>query len=358
MFNKLKTSLEEKAGLKLDSLKDCRKMEQILYERGFFVSYTTLSRIFSIAKISAKSRRETLNLLSSYLDFNSYDHFLESSRINHEKEEQFIRRSLDIKSKLLLEKYDEAIDGLNKFESDNFNQELVFKQLVGKNIFSAAHPDQQLMSMLLNQDLQSGNIAQHFIYEDDPRGHFQWSLENLTVNLPKNEDRHQLEKLYIYRKKLLKGLKVTGIPAIEADAHYELFSRYLELQILKATAQKSILSTLDLIINIAEKEDDQVKLSYAARACRGLLYLKNLNFLRKSVNWRNFCLAVFENGLENPADKAFIFALLKIVYNEKLPLSFYKITENSSIESMMMLALAFDEEEAVENYKKYLRVMR
>lgn len=359
MFNKLKTALEQKAGTKLDTVKACRKMEQILYERGYFVSYTTLSRIFSIAKISARPRRETLNLLSSYLGFGSYEQFLAAEISNNEMDERFLRRSLDIKSKLLIENYYDAIDGTDNPGPDGFlKQDIYLRQYIGSAIFNHNNADERLFSYLLDKDLKSQRIEDHFIYEDDPKGHFQWSLENLTVNLPKNEDRHQLEKLFICRKKLLKGQKLTGIPAIEADAHFELFSRFLELRILKAKRQKSIIAILDELLSLVHNKEEFVKLTFAARASRGLLYLKNLNFLRKAAHWRNFCLEVFESGPENPGDKAFVFALLKIAYKEQLPLSFFSKASNISLEAMMMLALAFDEQEAVENYRKYLGVLR
>ena len=49
MLDSLKKALEQKIGLKLESVKACRKLEKILLEEGIYLSDTTLTRIFSIA---------------------------------------------------------------------------------------------------------------------------------------------------------------------------------------------------------------------------------------------------------------------------------------------------------------------
>ena len=102
--------------------------------------------------------------------------------------------------------------------------------------------------------------------------------------------------------------------------------------------------------------EDTCKLSYAGRACRGLLYLKKIGFLKKMINWRLFCLEAFGMEQQDLELKAPIFALLKIVYGENLPLDFYDNyhSENTLIESQMFLSIAFNEQEAVENYRKFL----
>ena len=361
MVNKLKTALEQKAGLKLDSLKACRKMEKMLYERGFFVSYTTLSRIFSVARISAQPRGETLNLLSKFLGFDSFDAYLEYELTSGEASEAFIRKSLELKSHLLLGNFTDAIDGIDSLKALNPEKSQLFNQYLCNKVFGTENRDTDLIKYLLNKDFSNGNLQNYFVYEDDPFGHFQWSLENVGNNKEKSPDRLCFEELFKCRKKIIQGHKSTALPQVDENLHFELHSRYLELLILKCRSQKDLIKVLESVIFSAVLNSEETcKLSYAGRACRGLLYLKKIGFLKKMERWRLFCLEAFGMAQQNLELKAPIFAMLKIVYGENLPLDFFAAyhSENTLIESQMFLSMAFDEQEAVENYKKYLGLLK
>jgi hypothetical protein len=336
-------------------------MEKMLYERGFFVSYTTLSRIFSVAKISAQPRGETLNLLSKFLGFDSFDSYIEYEMTSGEASEAFIRKSLGLKSHLLVGNFTDVIDGIDSLKALNPEKSQLFKQYLCNKVFGTENRDAELINYLLTKDFSSSILQDYIVYEDDPFGHFQWSLENLGNNNEKSTDRLCFEELFKCRKKIISGRKFVKIPPFDGDLHFELHSRYLELQILKCRSQKDLIKILELVIFSAGlNSEDTCKLSYASRACRGILYLKKIGFLKKMLDWRQFCLEAYGIIRQDLELKAPIFALLKIVYNENLPLDFYDNyhSENTLIESQMFLSMAFNEQEAVENYKRFLGLMR
>ena len=80
----LKGALEQKIGFEINSIAACRRLEVLLINKGHYVSYTTLSRIFGLAKINTHARPSTLDELARYLGYTDYGSFLE---INNEREE-------------------------------------------------------------------------------------------------------------------------------------------------------------------------------------------------------------------------------------------------------------------------------
>jgi hypothetical protein len=271
MIYTLKIALERKIGFNIDSVKACRRLEKMLYEKGFFVSYTTLSRIFSIAKQSSSPRQETLHLLSRFLGYESYDVFLSIKNKVDQDAESYVQKSLEFKSYLLTGQYYQAIDQIDTIRDVSPFNYRYFTQYLGKAVFGQKNRDKKLIEYLLDKDFTDFNFQEFFVYEDDPYGHFQWSLENINISTNKSDDRNIFESLFLNRKKLSSGKKISKLPDIDPSVHYHLYSRYLELKLLLEGKKTGITKTTDWIIERIKNQDDpDCHLSFVGRWCRAL----------------------------------------------------------------------------------------
>jgi hypothetical protein len=358
MIDKLKTSIEQKVGFQIDSVRACRKLEQILYNRGFFVSYTTISRIFSVAKIVSSPRDETLNLLSKFLGYESFIHFSEVKSKLDEMESEYVRHVLKLKSLLLLGQYYEAIDEIDQIKKIAPSKYLYHSQFLGKSIFGNHQRDEKLISYLLNKDFGNLNFQEFFVFEDDPYGHFTWALEHIN-STNKSSDRELFENLFILRKNLLNGKKPKSKIEIGNNAHYHLQSRFFEIEILKNEPEFKLDELLSEIIEIVRKLDDnEAKLAYVGRACRGIVYTNNYGICAKNDSWKEVCLSTFNCPIINLEFKAPIYTFLKKAYYETLALDFFinNNWENAIVESQLIISMAFDDIPVIKNYSKFLGI--
>ena len=359
MIIKLKIALEQRIGFTIDSIKACRRLEKILFERGFYVSDTTLSRIFSIAKETTVPRNETLNLLSKFLGYDNFDTFIHLKGKHDDDEELFVRKSLELKSYLLTEQYYKAIDLMQDFKEFDNDRYLYYTQDLGKAIFGKKERDPQLIAYLLDKDYSSHHFHQFFVFEDDPFGHFRWSIEEINSIGDKSEDRLIFENFYINRKRLLQGEKVKDLIKMDEKFHHHLHSRSLEMELLLNKNRKWIRETTDMLMDRLKGEKDQnALLSYTGRWCRGLIYSGLQDELKSNEDWKDHCLHVFNLSARDLEFQAAVFAFLRLVHDEKLPLGFYLNNhwENALAESQLLLSIAFGEKKAVENYKKFLNM--
>jgi hypothetical protein len=359
MIKALKSSLELKVSFTIDSIRACRKLERILYEKGYFVSYTTLSRIFSIAKKTASPREETLHLLARFLGYDSYDIFVSIQQKINTEESVYVHKSLEFKSNLLTGQYYQAIDQMDEIRALSPSKHRFFSQYLGKAVFGQKNRDQRLIDYLLHKDFKDFNFQEFFVYEDDPYGHFQWSLEKINPSATKSDDRILFENLFLHRKKFICGRKITKLPEIDPTAHFHLYSRYLELRLLSEGKKMGIKKTTDWIIDEIEKnEDPDCHLSFVGRWCRALIYSNNYSALKAHEEWKKACLSTFMLSRQNLEFKSPIFTFLKLVHGEQLPLEFYlnNIWDNALVESQLIISMAFNQKKTVENYKKFLKM--
>ncbi len=356
MISSLKKALEEKIGFKIDSVKACRRLEQMLLTQKLYVSDTTLSRIFSVSKTQATPRTDTLNLLSIFLGYAHYEAFLNLKLPDYD-EERYLVKSLELKSLLLNQQYYQAIDLMEELKNIAPNAYLFLMQDLGKAIFGQKEKDKKAIAYLLERDYSSHHFHEFFVYEDDPYGHFSWSIENINSLGNKTEGRILFENYYLNRKKLLRGEKHKDLIKTDEKAHYYIHSRYLELELLMTKNSKSSFEITDLIKErLLHEKDPNALLAYCGRCCRALLYNGLQHLLEKDMEWENLCLRIFQLSDKDLEFNAAIFAFLKKVYRENLPLDFYLKNrwENALLESELMLSMAFEEKKTLNNYRQIL----
>ena len=75
----LKKAVEKKFGFKILNRGDCEKLAVVIQEQvNKTISYNTLRRIYGFAK-PVKTRKDTLNILSNYVGYRSYYHFVNAT---------------------------------------------------------------------------------------------------------------------------------------------------------------------------------------------------------------------------------------------------------------------------------------
>lgn len=168
MLNALKSELEKKVGFALDSFKNCRRLENLLQHKGLYISYSSLARMFSVGNKTSEPRLSTLNELSVFLGYQSYEHFNQFNENSSEKLEAYTRKVLEMKSELFfgnrLKGLELFIDIRKKFGSlsDLLSQELALQlynkqdlpkneleHLVAKGITEVHFMDFSSMRMIL-----------------------------------------------------------------------------------------------------------------------------------------------------------------------------------------------------------------
>ena len=365
MLYYLKRALENKTGLGLNSVKAYRMMEKILYEKGFFVSYSTLYRMFSVSKYQVNPRSETLNLLSRFLGYKSYEHFEEEHYSEDKYQETFFSNEIAFKGFLLnneisaaLELYEEIKEGPSEFLFE-------FAQILGKQLFNKENLHQKELEYLLNNEVKAPFFMEFFVYEDDPFGHFQWAIENLHRNTSDSTEQNLYTSLFTNRKKMLQGEKFEIPEIIDQKLSFHLLARHYELELLKAYSikrkdlSKYLLDKTDeLIDQILLRNNEYEKLVLIGRWNRAMVYTNTYLNLKGHSEWLQLSLSAFNSSIENLEFKAPVYAFLKLCFGLELPLDFYKYNrwENAVLESQLLISKALGNQKAVESYKKILKI--
>ena len=94
MINILKTITQKKIGLKIENYNSSRRLSEIIYtETGIEISYNTLRRFFGIVK-TVKPSNYTLDTLSLFNGFKSYNDFVMNFHLKNRWKEEFYMVSL------------------------------------------------------------------------------------------------------------------------------------------------------------------------------------------------------------------------------------------------------------------------
>ena len=104
MEEKLRNITELKIGFKIKTLKDSKRLSQIIAkENDIDLSYNTLRRFFGIVK-NVQASNFTLDTLSKFNGYDNYSDFLLNFRLRNKWKQEFeISKIIHDKDKLLLE---------------------------------------------------------------------------------------------------------------------------------------------------------------------------------------------------------------------------------------------------------------
>lgn len=354
----LKSELEHKIGFRLDSIAACRRFEQILINQNLYVSYTTLSRIFGLALISANARSSTLDELANFLGYIDYDSFRQS----HSEQQALYR--MNIESQLIL---DSMLMSGNEMNAVDYLLELretsptIYKiqtQTLARHFFGHKIPAKEGICHLLSIEPLSIELLQFFVFEDDPFGHYENALARVKEKNVSNNDLALFHQLFSVRKNVLQGNKKMTCEEIPKESHYHLISRSFELDLLiNNLHETNILNiTEDILLRINEWKDVDLPLSYVGRWCRGLIYTNRYLLLKDHMEWKQQCIKLLQNQEINKEFQSVIYTFLVLTYgyHGSLEFMFKGNWENAKLESKLMLSLAFNKKEAFKTYKRVL----
>lgn len=342
--NQLKNYIEKKVGFSISSVSSCRRLEKILYKGSFFVSYSSLSRIFLPEKQKHETRISTLDILSNFLGYYDYEQF--RTHINHEHSTFMLSARLEVASFLQQEKGRQLVDYLNELYIEKSEAMSDLFELPLNYFFDSKHYPKAIMDyFLIHKDL-SLHFFKHFVLEDDNYGHYQRTLSSLSRIYNDSMELYYFNLLYTGRKELLKGNNFNKIDSFAFDFshHYHLNSRYLEIQLFRSNHSESFIidKTNEILFNLSNPEHPDLPLAYVGRWCRGLIYTNQYLVLRNHLVWKSKCKEFMTMSYVNKEFHSVIYAFLVLTYGYEGPAYFIWSNSwtSSKVESHMLLCLA------------------
>jgi hypothetical protein len=362
MLSALKNELEKKVGFALDSFKNCRRLESQLVKNGLYISYSSLARMFSIGNKTTVPRNTTLNELSVFLGYRSYEHFNEIFENSSEELEEYTRKVLEMKSELFfgnrLKGLELFIDIRKKFGnlSDLLSQELALQ------LFNTQNLPKQDLEHLVAKGITEVNFMDFFIYEDDPFGHYEWFIQHASGAQKQSQDFQNFKKLFSHRKELLKG-KTTdekALPIQHINQSVHLYSRILEIEVLQMAANqpKNLLEfyqeRLDQTISLLKNRHEYDKIIVLGRLFRAACHTGIDKKILLDNETKQFCVEVINSNALELEFQAPIYAVLKNDPKLNLSLAFLhnNYWKNAQFESEMLISKALGLNNVYATYKK------
>jgi hypothetical protein len=259
----LKRQLENSFRIQISSHGDCKKLSEELDSKGISISAMTLSRCFGISKSTHRPFISTLDLLVSYLGFQSFHHFKnetsdfiqfalahpEMKFIGGEYAYTALELAIQVNDWKTTRSLIEAFDPKPSTGLD-------FIWFLGEQV--RKHPEQnQFLSMLANTENGRKYYYESFVDEDDPNEYYSTALKlhyNPTV---KSIGDQLFYYAYLDAKRIYKGLKVdethrdiyTESGSIVHTLHYQQVSRLFEMRILNEFRGLNRFSEMEKIVD-------------------------------------------------------------------------------------------------------------
>lgn len=315
----LKEELQKRTGIALDSVLGCKRLDSWLKLRGVYISYSTLSRLFSLATINTSPRERTLDELASVLGFSNFKDF---SQLHSAKESEtivpfdlqfsFERALADRKLFKASSLYIEMIE--NSFTANIFAKDLATV------LFNSSTPNKKALSHLANSEIGRESFFLTFIDEDDLTGNYRKALnEYFLPNASISEK--QFVQLYSLRKDTLRleQGKAKGISTSELESfqNVHLKSRALEMNLLKlkgtrlAQHQEAVIKIADKAYQIfCESKNRSEELAVIGRFARGVLYSGVSNYLIEHKKLITAMQSLLNQPVEDFEFKIPIYAVL------------------------------------------------
>ena len=354
----IKSQLEKKIGFPLDSISSCRRLESLMKVQGIYVSYTTLSRIFKLAQISASARESTLNELSKFLGYENFYHFSLNYSENEEMNRQRVISGLEIEAYLISNQEKKAIDYWISLREKHPKLYMYHSQSICKHLFDQKSDGYNGLEYLKTYDKIAHEIVQHFVYEDDPHGRYNQFVEQLILENKDFDDLRPFHNLYAARKEILKNNTTRKEIEINSNEHFHLTSRRFELELLldQLTDQQIKERTQFILSLIKVESSTELSFAYAGRWCRGLLMTNKNNLLRNDNSWKNACEVLMQTNDFTLEFQVIIYCFLLSTYNVQSSLDFmYRGKwDNANLESNLHFSKAFAKYDAHTIFKKKL----
>lgn len=354
----LKSALEQHVGFQINTIAACRRLEQLLIKQGYYVSYTTLSRIFGLAKINSHARPSTLDELTRFLGYIDYNNFLKISNEREENNRKKLEALLTIESLFLEGNEAGAIRQLIKYKNEQYEVFNFASQFISYYLFDSKNKHPIAFKELLFFEEFTLYLIEHYVFEDDCYGQYNKLLYQLSNRQSKNLKLFQFHELFKSRKELLRGKEREHFFQTQDLGHFHLQSRNMELELLgRIHSSKYIINKTEEILHlITDWKEADFALAFVGRWCRGLIYTEQYQLLQDHMGWKEQCIALLQIQEINKEFQAVIYTFLALTYGYHGSLAFMYNGEweNAKLESKLLLSLAFKQHDAFKIYKRLL----
>jgi hypothetical protein len=246
VVRELKRQLEKKSGIHIQSFSDCKRFSEVLDHHGIHIAAMTLSRCFGISKSEHRPFLSTLDLLSSYLGFQSFNHFRKETddvmkfALSHPEltfssgEYAYCALELcfqvnDLKTAMSI------IDSFDVAKSS----ELDFGWFLGQQVRQHQN-NKRLLELLAHSQNGRKYFYEWFVDEDDPGNYFSKALQTYYEPQLKSIGEKLFVQAYLDSKRIYRGIEEGNMyPEIYTESlsnlhelHYQQLSRLFEMRIL------------------------------------------------------------------------------------------------------------------------------
>lgn len=297
VLRELKRKLEKQSGIDLQSYSDCKRFSESLDNVGIHISAMTLSRCFGISESTHRPFLSTLDLLSSYVGFQSFNHFSKETSevvkfaLNHPEMKFSVGEYAYTALELAIQVNDwKTIRNLIEAFDPEYSLELDFVWFLGKQV--RKHPDRKKFLALLADTINGRKYYyEWFVDEDDPDDYYSNAIK-LHYN-PKLKSIGDQLFFYAYldSKSIYKGLEVekkfneiySESCSMVHELHYQQVSRLFEMRILNefrgmnrlAEMEKIVDELLPLISNKYWRDQNWMLM----RSVKALIFTGHFNWL-------------------------------------------------------------------------------
>lgn len=297
VLRELKRQLEKQSGIVLQSYSDCKKLSESLDKVGVHLSAMTLSRCFGISESTHRPFLSTLDLLSSYLGFQSFNHFSKETSevvkfaLTHPEMKFTVGEYAYVALELAIQVNDwKTIRNLVEAFDAKHSLELDFVWFLGKQV--RIHPDREKFLALL-ADTTNGRkyYYEWFVDEDDPDEYYSTALKLHYNPKVKSIGDQLFYYSYLDSKGIYKGQEIeiknneiySESCSMVHEMHYQQVSRLFEMRILNefrgmnrsAEMQKIVDELLPLISNKYWRDQNWMLM----RSVKALIFTGHFNWL-------------------------------------------------------------------------------
>jgi hypothetical protein len=331
VLRELKRQLEKKSRIHLQSFSDCKRFSEVLDNHGIHIAAMTLSRCFGITKSEHRPFLSTLDLLSSYLGFQSFNHFRKETddimkfALNH-PEIQFQTGEYGysaLELALQVNDWETAMNLIESFDAQHFSQ-LDFMWFLGEQVRHHENKN-DFLDLLARTENGKKYFYEWFVDEDDSGHYFSTALKEFYKPQAKSVGDRLFVQAFLDAKNIYKGFKREIIfPEVYLesvfnlnDLHYHQVSRLFEMRVLIeylglnrfSEMEKIVDELLSLIANRCWRDQNWMLM----RSVKALIFtghfhalLHNLTSLKKLLVQQFQCC---EGTMLSSADLALQFVI-------------------------------------------------
>ncbi|NBR13603.1 MAG: hypothetical protein EBQ94_01715 [Flavobacteriales bacterium] len=329
VLQELKRQVEKRSGIYLQCFSDCKRLSELLDQSGISISALTLSRCFGISKSTHRPFVSTLNLLSVYLGFRSFNHF--SSETNDlvkyaltypqlqfdAGEYAYPALELAIKvgdwktTRLILETFDSTKSTI---------LEMVW--FLGKQARNHEEKN-QLLALLADTETGRKFFYEWFVDEDNPNDYYSDALQQFYQPLTNQIGNKIFYHSFLNSKRIYRGekinwqeLKFINDSSINTDElHYHQLSRLFEMRILSEFSGLNrrlvIEKIIDAMLEVLPKQPWRHQNWILMRSVKALVIAGHFEELIQQ-----------HQGLKKVIEKLFVVSEGKMFSNAELALQF------------------------------------